>query len=125
MAGEIYIADKITLDLVKTNSDTTVADTALIKTATAAGSTTSNNLNTQAYDESNLVVSLTGKYELLGIVFPIAGATATIQIDGATNRKSMYGLGLINLVGMGIKCDTSMAVYCSTTGVKAIYRLLP
>lgn len=157
IGDSLFLADKPTLDTVKTSTDTlkadattlkadTVtlkadtailkadtailkADTALIKIATAVGSTYGDNLVTQTTDAANLVASLTGKYELLGLLIKTAG-NFTIQIDGATDRKTLFQgiaapIQLLSLVGMGIKCATSMKIYSNASGNSAIYRLLP
>lgn len=145
IGDKLFIADKPTLDLVKTetdkiaalkivmdatktNSDTIVADTTLLKTANAVGATYGDNLGTDTADQIYTVVSLTGKYELLALQTSSVQVTFVIRIDGATNRKMLVvpAYTITNLYGLGIKCNTSMLITISGTGVcRAMYRLLP
>lgn len=128
IGDKLFIADKATLDMVKTNTDTIKADSVLIKSTLATGAIYSDNLDTQISDNSNLVVNLTGKYELLALSGVVSGATAfTIQIDGNVNRKVVYvtNYAITNLSGLGIKCNSTMKIYSNNIGCKAIYRLIP
>lgn len=156
IGDELFLADKETLDLVKTDAETIIADTttlksdtttlksdtttlksdatdlkadtALIKTANAVGATYGDNLFTQELDATNLVVSLTGKYELLGLSLADSSASqVTIQIDGATLRKyfNLPAFATFNTSGLGIKSATSLKVYTQSNLVRAFYRLLP
>lgn len=116
MANEIYIADKVTLDLIKTQTDaikeqtvvinadtddiqtkviaikadttTLKTDVALIKTSTGAGATYGDTFSEITNDQMYPVVSLTGKYELLYVQNTLTSSgSISIRIDGATNRK--------------------------------------
>ena len=111
------------------DTDTLKTDTTTIKNLLANGSTFGDNLVTQTTDLPNLVVNLTGKYELIGLSIQTTGYFS-IQIDGATNRKLFPIVGnapisFINALGLGIKCNTSMNIYSSALNNKAMYRLLP
>jgi len=113
-------------------ADTTVikTDTGKLKTLLADGAVYTDNFPVAAIDNPNLVANLTGKIELLGLMLSVAGYFS-IQIDGATNRKFLPAPGVnlppqfINLLGMGIKCNTSMLIKCTSAGSSAVYRELP
>jgi hypothetical protein len=116
MAGEIYIADKATLDKVGK--------------AVAIDATYANNLDTTTSDAATLIINITGKCQLLGAYNTDGSAerTLSIRIDGATNRIGVMvpTRGFVNLADFNIVANTSM--YLSTnsnTDVKVFYRLLP
>lgn len=138
MANEIYIADKVTLDLVKidtnalktalaiVNADTDdlqasasilKTDTNALKLAMLGGTYGSFNATTTILPvNATPLTALNGKYELLGLSAGNGAETYTIKIDGSANMFVFYNsTGLINLVGIGIKCNSSMIIYHTST----------
>ncbi|MBZ9635487.1 hypothetical protein [Clostridium sp. FP1] len=105
------------------------ADTIALKASTGIGSIYSDNFETQQSDQSNLVVNLLGKYELLSLCNydTTTAGSISIRIDGATNRKKILIAmnAVTNLSGMGIRCSSSMSVYSSYPKITCTYRTLP
>jgi len=129
----ILIAKESSVQLAITSTNNVKTDTDTLKTLLADGATYVDNFPTTAVEAANLVASLSGKYELLGLLLAGTGYFS-IQIDGNTNRKFLPAIPsaninlpaqFINLLGMGIKCNTSMVIRCSVAGSSAVYRELP
>jgi len=126
----ILIAKESSVQLAVADTTVLKTDTGKLKTLLADGAVYADNFPIAAIETTNLVANLTGKYELLGLMLSVAGYFS-IQIDGNTNRKFMPATGVnlppqfINLLGMGIKCNTSMIIKCSSAGSSAVYRELP
>jgi hypothetical protein len=130
MAGEIYIADKATLDSVKADTNIIKSDTAIIKAGLGSGATFGDTLPTTAANLSDVILTLTGKYELLGFVnMTSTGKQVAIQIDGSANRKLMWlaPYSYNNVSYGGFKCTASMVVSSTagSTSISTVYKLLP